>query len=71
MAERLCKYCGVVLVRGTVQAHEKACDQKPPPAPRKVKAATRYRCAVCEEWFERREFAPHVRQQHPAKETSV
>ena len=71
MAERLCKYCGIVLVRGTVQAHEKACPEKPPPTPRKVKEAMRYRCPVCEERFERAQFAPHVRQQHPAKETSV
>ena len=70
MAERLCKYCGMVLVRGTVQAHEKACDQKPPPAPRKVKEAATYRCPVCEGKFERAQFAPHVRQQHPAKERS-
>ena len=71
MADRLCKYCGVVLVRGTVQAHEKACDQKPAPAPRKTKAATLYRCPVCDERFERAAFAPHVRQQHPRREQDV
>lgn len=69
MTERLCKYCQVVLARGTVQAHEKACPSKPPPAPRKVKAATLYQCPVCQEKCERREFAPHVRQLHPAKGT--
>ena len=62
---RACKYCQIELARGTVQAHEKACEAKPPKPVKPPKAVPLYRCPVCESQLARGAFAAHVRGEHP------
>lgn len=69
MTPRVCKYCETPLARGSVQAHEKACDQRPLKRAKAPKGPEMLQCPVCREAFVKGvAFIDHVREAHPLKE---